>query len=340
MNRDLSKLIGYGVDIIHKFAKHLNYVMRLFPVQFTNLILIGLVLFTFSCDHVSNPVNPARNNGTLPSTPPSFIDSSTNYKIYKLLLEDCCGHLCGNCPLAAIESDTIRTAFPNQIIVMQENMNTTFAAPGTCPLCPNGNFSADYRSAAGNEWDTYFGIDVPGLPEGMVDRVHYSAAGNSSVDIEWPNWRNIVDSLLQYNSIPKVTINILDSCWVSQRIIGVRIKVNVPFSLTGSYYLEPVIVEDSIIDWQEDYYPSPQCISNYVRRYTLRGAFNMNNWGDSIPTSVTSNAGTFTKYYIYNFTTGENGKAAGWNMKNCYIVAFVYNSIKYDVLQAEMIKVD
>jgi hypothetical protein len=316
-----------------------------------NKVLFGLLIsgITFSgCDKITNPIKVVETNGTLPNTPPTYIDSSTNYKTYKLLLEDCTGHLCGNCPRAALIGDSLidEGALKYNIIMMQDNLGFDAPPPGVdgAPELPAGHspsaFLVDYRCQASDDWQTLFNFQI--FPNGMINRRDYTSTSPGNVAQNYTTWLDSIRALLIPLPSPMVEINIHDSCWVPQRIIGMSIQINVVTPLQGAYMMEQVIVEDSIQDWQLDFLLPEinEYDSVYMKRNTLRGAINFNSWGDPIPTSVTSGATSYTRYYTYNFKTGENGKAAGWNMAHCYIVAFVYNQATYQVVQAEMIKVE
>jgi hypothetical protein len=324
---------------------------------FLGLVITGVGLA--GCDEISQPLIVKQTNSSLPSTPPTFRDSSTNYNVYKVLLDDCMGHLCPNCPSAVHTGDgLIAPANPlsSQIVLMEDNIGG-FAVAGPVAGTPDSAFRKDYTSVVGNIWGTIlFNATTVGFPFGMINRRGYTNASQTVADELYPNWQDTIQSLLLANPTPQVTINIHDSCWVPQRIIGVEFQVTFKTAFpTGSYLLETLIIQDSIIDWQKDNGSSSQFDTNFVHRNVLRGAFGNNTGGltagVAIPTSVSSvSGGTWTSYQTYDFVRGENGKAGGiginppWNMAHCYIVAFVYNSPNnaspYQVVQAEMIKVE
>ncbi len=169
----------------------------------------------------------------------------------------------------------------------------------------------------------------------MVDRTGFL----SNMFIQYGNWTDSIQTQITNNSQPSVTITIHDSCWTSPRIIGADFRVNFKKTLTGTYLLEACIIEDSIIDWQKDNASSSGADTNFVHRNVLRGSFDYTGTGNAI-TSATTAGSTWTSFQTYDFTKGENGKAAHWNMAHCYIVAFVYNSTTKQVVQAEQIKLE
>jgi hypothetical protein len=328
-----------------------NLAIQNYKMDFKKIcwVFLPAAIALSSCDKISNPLKTAESTSSLPHTPPTFKDSSTNYTTYKVLLEDCMGHYCGNCPPAAQEADSL-TTFNSHVISMEDHMGF-FAdtagesgGPAQPPGLPAGAFSEDLRCSADSDWEAFFGYQT--FPKGMIDRVYFSSTSKSNTGIGQASWITVIDSLIGANSQPKVTINIHDSCWVPQRLIGVQITLNVPAPLDGNkYYLETLIVEDSCFGWQLDDNATPADNPNYDHRFVLRGAFGNNSggnhWGNLIPVSVTSAGGTYTTWQTYDFTNGENGKAINWNMEHCYIVAFVYlYGSTYNIIQAERIKVE
>jgi hypothetical protein len=310
------------------------------------LALIGLVLVIgmSSCDKVDRPFKTGSGTSNLPTSAPTYVTTdSTTMNVYKLLLEDCTAHFCTNCPTAAADAEALMTTYGNKIVMMQDNMGALAYPPGSKsgillqPGIPSYAYANYYVCDADSAWDAYFGISAQGLPQGMINRADYTGAGNGSVTMQDFLWTDTVSAFLAAHPTPQATINIVDSCWVPQRIIGTAVTVNFKTALSGNYQLELVIIQDSIIDWQTN--GGSQKDSTFVHRNVLRGAFNYNPWGDPIASNPSAGS-SFTKYYSYDFVKGENGKAASWNMANCYVVAFVYNAATYRVVQADMVRIE
>lgn len=326
------------------------------------LFLSSFLIWFSACDVITNPVKPKQTNSVLPTTPPNYIDSSAtsgaySYTNYKLLLEDCMGDLCGNCPSACQIGDSLISptgGYPYGHIVMMEDNMGGFAVPDPSPgpepgTVPPNAFAADYRCVASNTWCTLFGLGgSTSYPVGLFNRYGWNQSSpNMDVNYLGGTWQDSVTTILSRNPTAAVTIDIHDSCWTSPRIIGATFKVtfNTSVPSTNNYYLETVICEDHVISWQKDLDLLFGWDSTYDHRNVLRGAFGNNTGGlttgVSIPTSVSSVAGgNWTSFQTYDFTNGENGNAANWNMANCYIVAFVFNQATQAVVQAEMIKVE
>jgi len=303
------------------------------------LFTIGSSLFTFfaGCDEIAHPLIQKQVYSNLPTTPPAYRDSSTNYNVYKVLLEDAMGHTCSNCPLAVYAGDAIiapSNSLSSQTVLLEENIGG-YADTVTLSGYPNYAFKKDYRCEAGNNWLSKFTINL--FPWGMINRAGYP----SNMFVVYGNWSDSVTSQISKNPLPSVTINIHDSCWTSPRIIGAEFQLTFKKALTGNYLLETLIMEDSIIDWQLDNSVAYGADSLFVHRNVLRGSFDLVGTGITIPSTASSVVnGSWTSYQTYDFVKGENGKAASWNMAHCYIVAFVYNQSNYEVVQAEMVKIE
>jgi hypothetical protein len=259
------------------------------------------------------------------------------------------GDKCPNCPLAVAIGDTLisptaNRSYVNHIVLMEEDMGT-FALTGSDGNYPSYAFNTDYTSVAGNNWlKNLFNISL--WPGGYINREGRINPSSYLPNISYTTWQDTVQNILG-RSTPSVEIQIQDSCWVPDRKIGVKFQVTfLQTPPAGDYYLEPVIVEDHIISWQIDDLVALQYDSAYDHRFVLRGSFDLNGSGALIPSASVAKGSTWTSYQTYDFTKGENGKAGGingskpWNMANCYVVAFVYNSATQQVYQADMVKIE
>jgi len=293
-------------------------------------VLVAAIAF-FSCDKISNPIFSKQANSTLPNRTPDYTDSSTTYTEYKMLLEVCGGHSCTNCPLGEADAEgVVKSPIGGQVVFMQDEEGPE-ADTITYQGYPDSAFRKVYQCMADSTWYYRFGPPDK-FPWGMVNR---EGAPNNTF-VLYANYQDSASAIITTrNTQPVVTINIHDSCWTNPRIIGAEFQVKSLKSLSG-YSLETLIVEDSIYDWQDD----NSKYELYWHRNILRGAFGGSDgaWGIQIPNTTAGS--TFTSYQTYDFTKGENGKAKGWNMAHCYIVAFVFNTTTYEVVQAEMIKIE
>jgi thiol-disulfide isomerase/thioredoxin len=283
--------------------------------------LLPLLLLFSSCDKVKNPYLKTVNNG----------NDTTITKVRKVLVEDYTGHFCGNCPSAAITLQQLRTQYGSKLVTMGVHVGF-YAEPNplhSLPSCaPPGSFTTDFRTTAGNNYNTQFGNDGIGLPNGMVNRVTVSG---SNV-IPNSNWGTVVAGII--NTPPDAYMQITTT--YSSGMLNTTVKSQFLNPLSGTYNLVVLLTQDSIVDWQEDYTITPNsCVQNYVHRHVLRGAINGagSGWGDSLTTNPIAGTGFLTKTYS-SYTLNP-----AWNIAQCYVVAFIYNTSTYEVVQAEERKI-
>ncbi|NVO02660.1 MAG: Omp28 family outer membrane lipoprotein [Bacteroidetes bacterium] len=275
-----------------------------------NLILFfaGILLTAiYSCDKVSPPYTVTNNNGP-----------DTNAVIRKVLLEDYTGHMCVNCPTAAVTASDLKTLYGEKLIVMAVHAGS-FAAPYS------GAFSYDFRSPAGTEYDATFGISAIGNPNGMVNR----KTVNSSIVIAPSGWGSTISEIIDLP--PDASMKITNTYNSGLKKLNTEIKSQFLNSLTGLYKLCVLILEDSIVAPQQNTNPdvgAVPTITNYVHRHVLRGAIN-STWGDSLTTNPTPSDLPITKSYS-NFTINNV-----WDENHCYIIAFIYNAVTNEIVQVE-----
>lgn len=319
-----------------------------------NIAIIGClaVLFIAACDKITNPVIQKAGNTSLPNTPPDHVTRTTDSTLLKVLLEDYMGHFCTNCPSAVAAAEAILNG-PNgkQVVSMEVNVGFDADTAGEVggPLVPSGlpdtAYKVDYTTAAGNAWDAALVNSANlGVPQGMVNRIYYN--GNWGEDIQYANWASVVDSLVATPQLAAITM--VDSCWIKQQVFGTQVSVSLKSAPKANYqyYLEMLLVEDSVLDWQTS---SGSSIQYFPHRFVLRSAIN-GPWGDQI--NFTSANSPVTKYYALNsskfrfnsaaITTPPAVPARLWNMAHCYVVAFLYQRSNggpndYYVLQSQIL---
>lgn len=280
-----------------------------------NSILKALVPFALcavaGCDYVNAPlVDPGgTNNGGEGVT-------------RKVLLEDFTGHRCNNCPDAAAVALQLQDIYGEDLILVGVHMLASFAAP-VSPPNPDGSYATDFRTEAGNTYETALGISF--LPNGAVSRRVYNSSllqgeaawGSAVADIIGePADLDIWFSELTYNG--------------SANTVTAEVKVAVLNPIVGDHNLTIYLTEDHVVDWQynnDPALPDPD-VEDYDHRHVLRTTLN-GTWG--VPLITTSAAAGDTLTFSYpNFPV-----AAGWVPANCALVAYGYNTASYEVLQVE-----
>ena len=280
--------------------KYKNYI-------FTFLI-IAISLLYFSCEEIEPPFS---NN--------NIDTNSTQNNIQKIVIEDFTGHKCGNCPRAHEEAEMLKTIYGDQIIIIAYHVGF-FAS-----INPSGapNYTTDFTTASGDEYDNLWGISAAGLPQGMINREQNSGTNI----INYPTWSSMVSS---YDNNGDGSF---DNIAVAKITNSININANIECSINikglsntnHDSKLVVCIVEDNIIDWQKDYDASPVDIENYIHNHVFRQNIN-GAWGDNIGV-ITQNTDT-TINFIQNIDTN-------WNINNCSIISYIYNVNNYEILQAE-----
>jgi hypothetical protein len=274
-------------------------------ILFSCLMLAAFIIQ--SCDYVEVPQQTVNSGGP-----------DSEQVVRKVLVEDYTGHTCGNCPGAAATVQQLMTTYGEQVIPIAVHAGY-FADPAAAP------YTDDFRTAAGTAYDNFFGISAIGNPNGMVNRINFPSAQHIK---DYHTWGGYVDSLLQI--APEVNIKITNTYDNNTRQLSTNIETKFLAAQSGTYKVVVLITEDSIVSPQKDYNQTPSDILTYTHRHMLRDAIN-STWGDTVATG-TINAGTLsTKSYVYNGITSH----ALWIPSRCYVVAYVYDALTYQVLQAE-----
>lgn len=240
----------------------------------------------------------------------------------KVFVEDYTGHKCGNCPSAADTLKYLEKKYPGQIVPLA--IHAGFFAT------TSASYPTDFRTTAGNAYDTQFGISSAGNPNGLINRGGYGTGGFIKA---YTSWEGEVAQMLSKPA--KFEIKIKNNFVTSSNNLNTSITVRSLSTNTGIYKLVVLLSEDSIIAEQLDYrLPSgSQTISNYEFKHVLRDAIN-STWGDAIFTVGTvANDSVVKKYSNYNLNSA-------YNAAKCHVIAYVYDAdpnspTYYEVLQVE-----
>jgi len=135
-------------------------------MKYTRIIffIIPIIGFLFhSCTKLDSPYAIAKPRNIVDT----IMDWDTVNPVKKVLLEDYTGHLCVNCPEAAVIAHNLEGLYGGKLIVMAVHAGM-FAAPSA-----TGDFTADYTTPAGDTWNNEFGITSN--PNGMVNRKDFGS---------------------------------------------------------------------------------------------------------------------------------------------------------------------
>lgn len=282
------------------------------------LVILITSACVLSCDYVNNTVQPTNTNTVSPTNP------SIVYK--KAFLEKYTGHKCGNCPAASDVSNALQLQYPNKIVALSIHAGF-FSTTGS-------SYPTDFRTTAGNTYDTHFGISVAGNPNGLTNRLNY----NQGNFIKSPSvWGSEVSQIINQQAKFEIKINTNFNSATSSLNTNVTLKSLAENN--GSYKLVVLLSEDSIVAEQIDYRlpAGNQLVTNYVFRHVLRGAIN-SEWGDVVfATTANANDSVIKSYTNYSINQS-------YNSNKCYVVAYLYDAnplspTYYEVLQVEEKKI-
>ena len=282
------------------------------------LIIFGIIISTYpSCDIVESPYMVNGNTNPV----------DTNNVVRKVLIEDFTGHYCSNCPDAANELSSLQNLYGDRVIGIAIHPDYgSFTYPQS-----QGKYSYDFRTQWGVEINDLLG-PIEGLPIGMINR-----GGLTS----WDNWGEAVLNEIEKDPIFSITLS--SNMTSNNGTISVSIEVLTDFS--EQYNIVVCLTEDSIINWQLD---GSQDEEFYEHNHILRSIINT-TLGDVISSSFT-NGDTWSKDYVIDLasleqfnvnyslnTLGGNGNSNGWIADNMSIVAYIYNTNNYEIVQVEEI---
>jgi hypothetical protein len=281
------------------------------------IIAIAFITTFSSCDYVTEPIQPG----------------AIIFNGRKTLIEDYTGAKCTNCPKAARLAEDLGDQYGDDIVVVSIHAGF-FAKPQT-----SGNYLSDMRTDAGTAYDTYFGISALGNPNGLINRIDYSSSATDHVK-SYSNWPTLVKKQL---AKPKTADLIITNTFnASNNTLTCNVKSTFLYdTLTGGpYKLVVVTTQDSVVANQLD---GGVFIPDYVNHNVLRDNLN-GTWGENLfPGKVTANV-IISKNYTYTFPAtypiAGGPSSTPCFVRNCSIVAFIYNDATKEVIQVEKKKVN
>jgi hypothetical protein len=274
------------------------------------------------CDYVDVPNQVGGNNGPL-----------VNDTVRRILIEDFTGHTCVNCPDASIMLDSLQNVFTGQVVGVA--VHTGFYAapcpPAANPLdpgAPAGSFAEAFEPAESSSYDAVFGSLGWPLPQGLVNRVGYPSGIPSGVT-SWPSLAatELSKPITAYLKI-NPTYNSLT------RVLNVSVTGQFMVDTNGTFAVTIYLVEDSLIGYQLDNNVSLGYDSVYVFNHVLRACINSPGsiLGDTVATGSAIQSGM-----IFNFPmsgTLSYTVPAAYDDTHCRLVAYIYRTDNYNVVQA------
>lgn len=280
-------------------------IIRLHTLPSVTLSLIALAIS--SCDVMNEPY---REDNTV--TPPPATEQV-------VLIEDFTGHLCVNCPAAAVTASEIEKVFgKNRVIILAIHVGQL-----ANPAPPK--FTHDFRTTMGTDLDKTFKISVAGIPRGTINRI----PRNGNILLDHLAWSQFTAEALKRT--PPVELTFRNTNWSAENK-NVSTDVEVKYLSGGNqdYHLVVVLAEDSIKGAQADARVS--IIEDYTFNHTLRTALN-GTWGEQLSADPVPAGTVLTRSFNFTFPAGVS-----WNPAHCHLIAYVHrhNSTR-EIMQAARI---
>lgn len=270
------------------------------------LPLLALLALT-GCDIVENP------KGDLAGpTPPPGSTVTRN-----VLLEDCTGFRCNNCPDAAIRAQQLKEIYGDRLVVVAVHMIANFAEPDP------PNFVTDFRTPAGNAYEQTFGITA--LPTGMISRKPFE----NSILVSRYKWSTATAALINQQADLDLKIDSLHYNTGSNTISG-HVRAILLRPLTTPHNITLYLTEDHVIDWQIDNQATPPEVPNYEHRHVLRAALN-SPWGEQFISGAAPVGDTLGLSFSYPVPTNV------LQPSNCSLVAYVYSTTGADQYEVKQV---
>ncbi len=272
-------------------------------------LLLIMAAAIIGCDYVDEPLAPGSGG-----------DGGGDSTIARrVLLEEFTGHRCSTCPAAHVVAQQLDALYGDRLIVVGIHATATFGAP-LDPPAPDGRYSTDFRTPAGDTYTSTFGVSF--LPTGMVGRTPY----NSSITVAQGSWGSAIAELIDQPALFDVWFDQLQF-EASSNTVDATVKVVTQEAIEADHKLTIYLLEDRVIDWQLNASVSPPDVADYEHRHVLRTNLN-GTWGEDAVGAGTASGDTLT------FTVNSAPVDPSWNAANCSLVAYLYNTTTNEVMQA------
>jgi hypothetical protein len=285
-----------------------KYMPSLKKLLYLPLLLCFAGLFFVQCDEIDEPY---------------IEEDAVVWHGRKILIMEFTAHLCPNCPEGHEEIESLQSAFPGAIVPVAVHCGID-AMPVTSDTTEpyhydfTNNLSIELGGDGGITSDGYFNISSK--PTATINEF---ASGNL---FNVQAWRSEVAKYIQ--SYPEFNIEIETGYAQQDSLITSDVSVEAVLNSKRNLHLCVYIVESNIIEWQKSL-EEPDGVEDYEHNHVLRASMN-GAYGESVNTENAAVAvgDQFTK--SYSMAVDDD-----WNPQYLHIVAFVYDSDSYEVLQAE-----
>ncbi len=277
------------------------------------VLLAGI--FAVSCDKIEEGEYLKHPNNSQ-QDPTDTTGQKTLFR--KVLIIDFTGHKCGNCPKGHKMIATLEGTYHDAVVPVAMHCTSTYASPE-----PGTAFADDFRTEEGNYLCTY--TDLEGLPAGLVNTLDPLSLSNAPTE-----WATLFANYV--NVTPELSIEVIPS--VANGSMTANVKLTAETACSRKLSLCVYVVEDNIIGGQIDYESDPTTIEDYVHNHVFRTSFS-----GALGESVKDDTEELAKAAIIEKSYTKDVNSA-WNIANCKVVVFVYDTDTKEVLQAEEVAVE
>ncbi len=282
----------------------MNKIIKIFQ-----LISIVIIVFVSGCDTVEEPYIEGN---------PFTGEYDSDLPIRKLLIEDFTGWACVNCPRASEEIHKLQESYGGHVVAI--GVHAGFFAD------PNLGGGPDFRTDVGLELggDGMFSsgfFNIAEQPIGVINR--RNTGGDYLIaDVEWS--KEIFD-ILTINKFADINIELEITYDEPTKELEINVHSESLIELNSKLNLSVYLIENNIVGKQKD---GSETIEDYVHQHVLRAGIN-GTWGNeiSIITPLPKNT-EFDNDFTYTIDDE-------WDISNCAIVAFIYDSETLEIIQVE-----
>lgn len=306
-------------------------------VIFQSLVIIFSittgVLFT-SCDKIDNPYPPTLVIDTtlFPGVWSDYLENE--YPVFEpignqlpnVLLEEYTGHLCNNCPNAAIIAHEIKEGNPERIFVA-----SIHAAPGGMSSFqmynPNDDkFYTNHTNQDGLAYGQRFasGFNFFGNPQGTVNR---KVVDGKMFDFSG-TWQTRVNASLNAGN-PKIKLQGAVNFYEESNGGFLHLRAEKSGGLSANVNAVIYVMQDTLTDWQ--LMPNNSYNPNYLHKDKHLGSIDSRPWGRPCFSPEDAN-GTLTTL-DYSFTI-----PVGVPKESLYFLAYVFDMETYEIFQVIKLK--
>ncbi len=225
---------------------------------FKVVLLLALVISTYSCDKIEQPYIIITDLDTSLFDQGNFIDyiapefdENTN-TLRNVLVEDFTGHQCAFCPPAAERAKAIEAANPGRAFSVAIHASPSASGTGSFQeIRTTGNkFRRDFTVPEGMEIASHlFGVHGGnvGNPTGTISRLKKTTG---EIFLSHPEWTDMANTALN----KELVLNIQAKSSYFPGTGGVFIHTQVEFveATSGEFALVIYAIDNEIIDWQKD----------------------------------------------------------------------------------------